>query len=201
MQISLLRSFFAASIFVLWITLSSEYSCPTLHTHKSIAIELSSQNNLINACNIKTVIINRTDTIVRFYEDWNLWGYFNIIFEITTPDSVYIIYKKVRGWTKNFPSYKTLYPGDSMVLDYFRDRNCYWEDLPAFTGKNYECAKIKATYKLDEETHKSVRLNWFNQDSIKAIKTFQSFPLSKIISKEYDITIKNGIVQSLQMIK
>ncbi len=46
--------------------------------------------------NINVLIINHTDTVASFFEDWNLWGDFNIYLQIRTNDTIYILYKKNR---------------------------------------------------------------------------------------------------------
>lgn len=104
--------------------------------------------------NMKVLLINHTDTAVSFFEDWNSWGYFNLYFEINAKDTTYLITKKDRYWDKNFPSFKTLFPGDSLEL--------------AFSGHGLDCSfsqysgpintilspgnSIRAIYKLDEGT-------------------------------------------------
>src|SRR5690349_14953516 len=66
----------------------------------------------------RIVINNNSDTLVSFYEDWNLWGYYNISFEIRTTCGTYTIQKiEKMAWDKNYPSYKTIFPGDSLILN------------------------------------------------------------------------------------
>ncbi|MFT6246290.1 MAG: hypothetical protein ACJA0U_001782 [Salibacteraceae bacterium] len=37
------------------------------------------------------VINNNTDSTVRFYENWNSYGYYNFTFEIKTNDTIYTV--------------------------------------------------------------------------------------------------------------
>lgn len=103
----------------------------------------------------KVVIKNNTDAIASFYEDWNMWGYFNIAFQVRSTRGIDTLYKKMRNWDKNFPSYEALFPGDSMVM-YFHLRDTKYESSP-FEGYLPMPEKgllgIKAIYKLDSALH------------------------------------------------
>lgn len=98
----------------------------------------------------KVVIKNNTDTVASFYEDWNMWGYFNITFQIHSTKGIDTLHKKMRDWDKNFPSYQTLFPGDSMVL-FFQLRDTRYQNSP-FKGYLPEQGQgllgIKAIYQL-----------------------------------------------------
>jgi hypothetical protein len=187
------------------------FSCTYIQTEersdgKNLEIELSFPNSQTqgqrNPClKVNVLIINHTDTVASFFEDWNSWGYFNINFQIKSGDSTYTIYKRVRAWDKNFPSYETLFPGDTMELKFFLDYghcstspfNGYISITP--NGRN----TIKAIYKLDAAALKNADLEGYIKykqvyipdklitiDSLKTpVEINRTFPISKLESKEY----------------
>src|ERR1700761_812523 len=75
------------------------------HYTKLANLELGCLDNKMNV-----TIVNTTDSIIRLYEEDNSWGYYNISFEIKTPDSLYIVRKKERNFWKNVPFYTILNP-------------------------------------------------------------------------------------------
>lgn len=145
------------------------------------------------------VIKNNTDTIASFYEDWNSWGYYNFYFKIICSDTSFVIYRPDKDFTKNFPSFKSLNPGDSMTtifpVNFYQFSNKYdW-----FKKIAYLNSKIVACYQLNERVHEfeTFYYPYFGRnynDSIKAIKVYQSFPLNKFESTEKYCTIKDGII-------
>lgn len=101
-------------------------------SEKSVSIELSIPHTrefaYINECsdskNISVIIHNNADTNY-FYEDWNSYGYYTISFEIKQNDSIYKIVRPKKLWYRNFPSYYTLNPHESLVFNYaFIDTSC-----------------------------------------------------------------------------
>jgi hypothetical protein len=179
----------------------------TLTEAKTVAIELSIPHGesgrtlFIGAGHnpIGVIFHNNTDSAARMYEDWNSWGYYNISFEIETPDSIYHVRKKQRVWWKNFPSYNVINPGESLVFNFSLDdsvaespdrkrkilRGSYqgWTGLP---HKSYDSAKIRALYELNGATslpwsHGAIDLDY--DDMI--IRSF----IHKLNSKQYNIRI------------
>ncbi|MEO6611225.1 MAG: hypothetical protein ABIT05_03800 [Chitinophagaceae bacterium] len=101
---------------------------------------------------INIEIINTSDSIASFYEDWNLWGHFNVSFKVYTQDSVYLIYRKMKDFDKNFPSYVVLDIGDTLKLGYslFYKSSGDFINLP----QNKPIKSIQAFYQLDSCLHK-----------------------------------------------
>lgn len=160
--------------------------------------------------NVNVLIINHTDTVASFFEDWNSWGYFNLSFQVTTIDTTYDVYKKSRDWPKNFPSFKTLFSGDTMSLTYALDYgSCNSSQFAGTISRiSEQPIKIKAVYQLPKETledadlkgeikYKSIWKNsgnsrysgsWIIVDSLKnPVEVNRTFPLSKLESKEYEL--------------
>jgi hypothetical protein len=120
---------------------------------------------------IQLLIINHTDTVASFFEDWNSWGYFNIYFEVKVDDSIYRINKRQRDWPKNFPSFKVLFPGDTLKLSF--DKKLPYCDFYQFSNliqpSNNSNTSIRAIYQLDSLTLFDAHdLSYF--DSSKMIK-------------------------------
>lgn len=104
--------------------------------------------------NLKVLFINHTDTAASFFEDWNSWGYFNIGFEIKSGNTTYLLTKKDREWPKNFPSFKTLFPGDSMEFSFSPAMaDCSFSQYSGLKNIILNPGNsIKATYQLNEAT-------------------------------------------------
>lgn len=153
----------------------------------------------------RILIINYTDTVASFFEDWNLWGWFNINFKIKTIDTTYTVYKRTRDWTRNFPSYKTLFPGDTLELEYLlSDGACESTQFDKFPFKSkIELISFQVFYKLEKETLESaeltgdVKYRWryipnhvkVIIDSLKTpVEINRTFPTIQLQSKEYMLT-------------
>lgn len=187
---------------------------PLIESEKNIEVQIIFPDRQTkpepNTClNVKVLIINHTDTIASFFEDWNSWGYFNLSFQVATIDTTFILYKKSRNWPKNFPSFKTLFPGDTLLLAYSLDYE-YCDDSQ-FEGTISKATtrptKIKAIYQLPKEalTHADLkgtikykrvynkgtnRYNgsWVIVDSLmNPVEINRTFPLSKLESREYEL--------------
>lgn len=100
-------------------TVSIELSIPHGEGLKSLN-ECSSFDN-----DIFVVIRNNSDSIVRLYENWNSYGYYNFTFEIKTNDSIYTVSRPKKLWYRNFPSHHSVLPQESIVFHFdFIDSIC-----------------------------------------------------------------------------
>lgn len=112
---------------------------------------------------VDVIIKNSTDSIVHFYENRNRLGYYNFHFQIETQDSLYIIEKTRATWTRGFPLYHSINPGESLVFHFdLLSSTCpnhkeetegfgatrKWEGLPI---EEYKNATIRAVYEIPEE--------------------------------------------------
>lgn len=181
-------------------------------SEKNIEIQIASiQRNLKNkAClDTKVLILNNTDTIASFFDDWNSWGWYNINFKIKSIDTTYYLNKKDRDWPKNYPSYKTLFPGDTMKLDYLLSYDsCFsaeFDNLLSIRLNNP--VSIQVFYRLNKNRlsgstlldsligHHFIytRINKKGQsviiDSLKPpIHAIRTFPTTQLESKEYTLS-------------
>ena len=102
----------------------------------------------------KVIIKNNTDTVASFYEDWNAWGYFNLSFQVRSRSGIDTLTKRIVDFNRNFPSYKVLFPGDSMVLTYNLPYQFHNSKFQSLLPKNMkELLSIKAIYQLDSSLH------------------------------------------------
>jgi hypothetical protein len=158
----------------------------------------------------QVLLINHTDTAASFFEDWNSWGYYNLRFKVTTGDSSYFIFKKDRDWPKNVPTFKTLFPGDSMSLS-FSIAYDYCPDAKFSKPANVvfvPTTTICAVYQQSEEALKDAGLkgevkykkvykatgnrrdgnSWIVIDSLKRpVEINRTFTLTKLESKPLQI--------------
>ncbi len=63
------------------------------------------------------VITNLSNRPLGVWREWCSWGYFNLSLEVRTSDGrkVQLEKKRDRGWTRNFPDWYTLDPGESVI--------------------------------------------------------------------------------------
>ncbi|MEQ1676796.1 MAG: hypothetical protein ABL876_08850 [Chitinophagaceae bacterium] len=149
--------------------------------------------------------------MASFFDDWNSWGYYNIHFEVKTSDSTYFIYKKKKDWPRNYPSFSTLFPGDSLSLSFtlscghcadspfsgmidrttdhpIRIKALYQQSKDALIYANLTGdIKYKKIYKRSEDFRQR-KGSWITVDSLKtAVEVNRTFPLSRLESKEYEL--------------
>ncbi|PHR27619.1 MAG: hypothetical protein COA38_13210 [Fluviicola sp.] len=93
----------------------------------TVTIELSiphgNRLRVLNDCSslnndVFIIIRNDTDSIVRFYENWNSYGYYNFTFEIKTTDSTYTVSRPHKLWYRNFPTHHNISLGESIVFQF-----------------------------------------------------------------------------------
>jgi hypothetical protein len=192
-------------VVVLLIILSSAKREPTTFPAQQIDLELSishgeSGMSLYKACSgnhLYAIFRNRTDSAIRLFETWNMWGYFTIWFEIETPDSTYKVYRNNRDFDKNFPSYNTVNPGESLVVELgikgpecsgtrndrvpIPTKDSEWAGLPE---KKYDSAKIRVVYNLVYEVDLALMNRPPNDSNFK-----KSFP-TELFSRQYNIRIR-----------
>ena len=187
----------------------------TKPSEKNIEIQIvfpdkQMQSESSSCLNLRVLIINHTDTVASFFEDWNSWGYFNLSFQVTTTNLTYTLHKRDRDWPKNFPSFKTLFPGDTISFTYSLEYDyCTSSQFAGTISRtNNQATKIKVVYQLLKTTldhanltgdikYKTIYKRSGNSrrggssiivDSLKnAVEVNRTFPLSKMESIEYEL--------------
>jgi hypothetical protein len=135
----------------------------------AVTIELSiphgDQLRILNDCSsidndVFIIIRNDTDSIVRFYENWNSYGYYNFTFEVKTNDSTYLVSRPHKLWYRNFPTHHSVSPGESIVFQFdLIDSTCAENRLEYGTLENgwiglpnvSDTALIRVIYSLPSE--------------------------------------------------
>lgn len=174
-----MRELISVTIFILFQLHSSGQSSLASRTESNVSIELSiahdeglkSLNNCVSFDNEVFIILrNNTDSILRVYENWNSYGYYNFSFEIKTNDSLYLVTRPKKEWYRNFPTHHALLPNECIVFQVdLIDTTCAnsrfyrgiyedgWIGLPS----KMDTALIRVIYSVPEE---------FNSYSERAIR-------------------------------
>ena len=81
------------------------------------------------------VVTNTSGKPQRLWETWNSWGYYNLRFEVADQKGkvLFVIKKKPRNWTVNFPSWLELESGEHFVMEVYFDKEKW--NVP-FLNKN-----------------------------------------------------------------
>jgi hypothetical protein len=104
------------------------------------------------------VVANNSGKPINLWREWCSWGYPNLSFEVDLGDGKIVMLKKKAGeWTKNYPDFQTLKPGDLYVIPVKFD-GTLWE-LPIGKGEASKARdlKMRAVYHIetDEDSRKS----------------------------------------------
>ncbi len=98
---------------------------------------------------VDITLINRTDGIASFYEDWNMWGYYNMRFVLYSNLKTDTIHRYDKMWDKNFPTFIALLPGDSMMFHYNLEKEYPYHVY----GATITFDSIQASYKCFSINH------------------------------------------------
>lgn len=119
--------FLFTGLFVLYQFYSISQNSTDKNSDSTVSIELSiphsSQMRKLNDCasinnDVFIIIHNNTDSTIRFYENWNSYGYYNFTFEIKTLDTNYTVSRPHKFWYRNFPSHHSVFPDESIVFQF-----------------------------------------------------------------------------------
>jgi hypothetical protein len=199
-------------IFILFLITYIFHGCLVQKRNKSISdqIELThveagiSYDPLYSQDTVRYMVLklkNNSDSAANFYEEWNMWGWYNFYFEIlSSRDTIKIFRKYQRAWDKNYPAFTTLKKGDFKLCYITRDTSDYgFYPIPEkFNG----LSKLRFVHQLEMITHSFRALNNYlhpfsnkplsKKDSLSLIQIYNRFPREKILSKEYNVEISNG---------
>jgi hypothetical protein len=120
---------------------------PKHHAHRS----------LNTASHFHALVTNTSDKPVRLWTDRFSWGYDNLSFDlIGDGGEVVRITKNPRDWTKNYPDWLELAPGETYVLnvDFFSDAGKeIWDNPPVAEGAaKPKLLKLRAVYEISPDT-------------------------------------------------
>ena len=130
-------------------TLAVAIAVPENHGHRAIILNRQDSH-------FHVVVTNVSDQPQNLWREWCSWGYFNLLFQVTDQNGEeFTVTKKMHEWTKNYPDFLVLGPGEHLVIDAYPERDWDKFPLPA-TGKEKKVS-IQAVYEIkpDDKTKES----------------------------------------------
>ncbi len=108
------------------------------------------------------VVTNTSANPQRLWETWNSWGYYNLRFEVADKDGNVIstIKKKPRAWTRNFPSWVELAPGEHLVLDVDFDRERWVLPFSKEKRQGQFSLSMRAVFEIAADKETGVHKVW-----------------------------------------
>lgn len=127
----------------------------------SIAVPLSENGERIikypeRIPHFHVIVSNVSDKPQRIFQEWNLWGYHGLSFEITDMHGKkWVAKKKPTRFNMNFPEFWTLDPHQSMVMEVFFADLDTWEGFPLpESGSQTVTMRAIFAFKPDDESRK-----------------------------------------------
>lgn len=149
------------SLFLLTIVGRAEE--PKAPLELKIAVPIHHQHrSLYTGEQFHVLVKNVSDAPLRIWTDRYSWGYDNLSFEVIGDDgSVTAVKKKPREWSKNFPDWLQLQPGDSYVLTVNFSAKEIWENPPVtLAGKKPTLFKMRAVYEIQPDSQSTKHAVW-----------------------------------------
>ena len=120
----------------------------------SIAVPSHHDNRVIDlhspSAHFHVQISNKSKYAVNLWREWCSWGYFNLSFEVTNDaGKTWIVKKKDRPWTKNFPDFITLGSNQSIIYNVDFDPK-FWESSPLLNSARSQKLIVRAIYESKE---------------------------------------------------
>jgi hypothetical protein len=97
------------------------------------------------------VLSNTSGVPQRVWQDWCSWGHYALSFELVDDSGKRWVAKRPKtAFSRNFPSWWTLAPGESLVFDvYFGDERA-WEGFPRLTNGSQTLA-VTAVFEVPHD--------------------------------------------------
>jgi hypothetical protein len=128
--------------------LTVSIAAPENHGSRSIIINQPDSH-------FHVVVTNVSDKPQKLWREWCSWGYYDLSFKcINSLGEESVVVKQPREWTKNYPDWQSIPPGESLVIDVYPSRD--WKDFPLpAKGKEIK-VRLQAVYEIkpDEQTKK-----------------------------------------------
>jgi len=121
------------------------------HDDYSPVIRTCSSHSIANI-----ILHNNTDSLVRFYENWTSYGFYNFHFELVAGDSVYQIVRPHKLWYRNFPAHHSINPNESLVFSFMLINTMCTEFFPDENGwlgfpRSGKTGSLRVVYELAPE--------------------------------------------------
>jgi hypothetical protein len=127
----------------------------------SIAIPVHRENRALMVgpnSRFHVVVTNTSKQAQRLWRDWCSWGYYNLSLEQVDANGRAVPIKKgVRVWSKNYPDWFELPPGEHYVIE-VQLTDTDWE-LPA-KGSLAPKSSLRAVYQIPEDDQTQERSVW-----------------------------------------
>lgn len=109
------------------------------------------------------IVTNTSAKPLRLWKEWCSWGYYNLTFVSTDGTGKKGIVKKLpRPWTKIFPDWLTIDPGDHMVFEVSFSETI-WQNAPLPPkGKSHKI-KLKAVFEIGEDEQSKIHEVWMGK--------------------------------------
>ena len=120
----------------------------------SVAVPVHLENRTIDLlapnAHFHVLISNTSKIDLNLWREWCSWGYFNLSFEIIDDKGKsWIVKKRDRPWSKNFPDFATLASNQSLVLDVnFNPK--IWLNLPPSSKSKSQIISMRVIYNSSE---------------------------------------------------
>ena len=109
--------------------------------NRSIELYMPSQHFYV-------VVTNVSRDPLKLWREWCSWGYYNLSFQTTGPGGkTILIKKKPMEWTKNYPDWTLISPGDAMVFEVSLDEET-WENSPLPARNKNRDVKLTAVFEV-----------------------------------------------------
>jgi hypothetical protein len=146
-----------ATAAVLLISLASSFAAGKEPLEVKIAIPVHHGHRSLNeADHFHVLVRNVSDAPVKLWTDRFSWGYDNLSFDLTDDDAKHLTAtKQPRGWSKNYPDWLELQPGEEYVLNVNLFAGETWQNVPARPkGTGPKLVKMRAVYEIkpDDES-------------------------------------------------
>ena len=97
------------------------------------------------------VVTNVSGKPLRLWREWCSWGYYMLSFRVTGEDGETVTVKKAaRGWSKNYPDWNLLQPGDHMVYEVSFDKKT-WPNGPLPQEGKLREVKMSAVIEVEAD--------------------------------------------------
>lgn len=156
-----LSTFCLAGVGCCVIATCSQHQPPREAVSLSIAVPLLGDQRALSLNTggaFHVLLTNTSSNTQRIWEDWCSWGYYGLKFQCTDASGkTWLIVKRPHEWTKNYASYATLLPGESLVISVELADKETWAGLPMI-----ESNASKFTFQAVLEVEKTAESNSMN---------------------------------------
>jgi hypothetical protein len=120
------------------------------------------------------VLLNHGDKPVRLWDEWCSWGAGNLRLEMTLPDGKRLtVRKQPQEYSKNFPSWSTLGPGEATVREVYplaTQAGRAWDGFPKVGPGRTLRVKLRAVFEVPRDADTEQRGVWSGRVESKELE-------------------------------